>query len=75
MNHIDPSKSSSTSPPEVGVTDSRQNPSHNEIVFEYNVTKNFLKEALELGLSQASILLSDREQALRAAIEKPKKAA
>jgi hypothetical protein len=49
---------------------------HNELVMEYRVTKFFLTAALELGLNQASIILGDREAALRQAIEpKPKKVA
>jgi hypothetical protein len=48
---------------------------HNELVLEYNFTKNFLKEAIELGLAQATIILGDRESALRQATEKLKKSA
>jgi hypothetical protein len=59
----------------LGGTMSNETVGHNELVIEYNFTKNFLKEANELGLSQATIILHDREKSLREAIEKPKKVA
>lgn len=42
---------------------------HNELVLEHRATKYFLAAALELGLTAASIILNEREIALRSAIE------
>jgi len=43
---------------------------YNDLVFEYGVVKMFAREAVELGLQQAALLLTERESSLRQAIEK-----
>jgi hypothetical protein len=46
---------------------------YNDLVFEYGVVKSFAREAVELGLQSSALLLTERESALRLAIEKLKK--
>lgn len=41
----------------------------NDLVFEHGVVKNFLAAAVVLGLANASVILNDREAALRQAIQ------
>lgn len=43
---------------------------YNDLLLVYRATKIFAREAVELGLQQSALLLTERESSLRQALEK-----